>query len=145
MRITGRNGLVLVIRDAGPAGVPSEVSPLQTTAAPNLRTVPSANPCDPRPLMGPDSADLPAVPPVPHERHLPVAAPAHDLQIAVGGQGHVPGAGQQSGCGGGDGRQGSWPQREAQLMPGKLRCPRRRRRPGRGANAKARPTETPLP
>lgn len=53
----------------------------------------------PRPRMGPNSADLPAVPPVPHERHLPVAAPTNDPQIAVGGQGHVPGAGQKSGCG----------------------------------------------
>lgn len=101
----------------------------------------------PRLLQGPNSADLPAVPLVPHERHLPVAAPAHDTQVAVGGQGHVPGAGPQSGCGdgGGDGKRGRATQREAPLMPERLRCPRLRYQPGPGARAKAEPTATPLP
>lgn len=98
----------------------------------------------PSPFKGPNSADLPAVPPVPHERHLPVAAPAHDPQVAVGCQGHVPGAGPQSECGGGGG-QGSTAQRNAPLMPERLRCPRLRRQPGPGANARAEPTATPLP
>lgn len=105
--------------------------------------VPSVNPCVPlTPMTGPKSADLPAVQPVPHERHLPVAAPAHDPQVAVGGQGHVPGAGPQSGCGGGG--QGKRPQQDAGVMSERLRCLWLRRQPGPGPNANG-PKETPLP
>lgn len=112
--------------------------------------VPAASPYAPLPsrrLQGPISADLPAVPLVPHERHLPVAAPAHDTLVAVGGQGHVPGAGPRSGCGdgGSSGKQGRTTQRETPLMPERLRRPQRRYQPGPGADAKAEPTATPLP
>lgn len=107
----------------------------------------SANPCVPlTPMTGPKSADLPAVPPVPHERHLPVAAPAHDPQVAVGGQGHVPGAGPQSGCGGGGGGGGQRrrPQQDARCMSERLRCLWLRRQPDPGQSANG-PTVTPLP
>ena len=82
--------------------------------------------------------------PVPHKRHLPVAAFAHDTQVAVGGQGHDPGADPQSGCGGRGGRGGER-RRETPLMPERMWYPRPPRRPCPGARAEARPTATPLP
>lgn len=148
VHITGRQGLVWAVRDTCPEEMPSAVRSIQTTPGPNLCMVPSANPLSAaRPLSVPNPADLPAVLPVPHERHLPVVAPAHDTQVTVGRQGHVPCAGPQSreDSGGGGGRHGSRPQRAAPLMPERLCCPPLRNQPGPGANAMAQPTATPLP
>lgn len=144
--MTGRAVLILTVWDDFPEEVPSEVrgaSPSHKRGSALGRRL-RRTPACPLPLPGPNSADLPAVPPVPHKRHLPVAAFAHDTQVAVGGQGHDPGADPQSGCGGRGGRGGEW-RRETPLMPERMWYPRPLRRPCPGARAEARPTATPLP
>lgn len=111
---------------------------------PALERHPWRIPVCPRALPGPNPADLPAVPPVPHKRHLPVAASAHNTLVAVGGQGHDPGTNPQSRCGG----SGGWASERQQgtpLMPERLGCPRRLRSRGLRASSQARPIATPLP